>query len=487
MLNLNLSTDMSRPLYLQLYTQIRDQIRSGTLAYESRLPSVRSLQLQFNMSKTPIETAYQMLVTEGYAISKPRSGLYVRRGFEHERGLAQDPDPGSSPVMPGDKPAHGSIPPNPAASLRPRDNYLVDFRVSLTDEPSFPVRTWKKMLQTAWDTSFGRISKYGNPMGEYSFRTVLAAYLRNFRGVVCRPEQIVIGTGIAYSMGLLAKLFPRDLPIAFEDPGYAPVQEPFRHAGFETLPIPVHAAGLSLEHLYGSEAQAVYVTPSHQYPTGCVMPYAEREQLLHWAASRSAYIIEDDYDSEFRYHGKPIPSLQGLDRHARVIYIGTFSKAFTPALRMNYMVLPSGLLSQLKERKHVLYAPSSVDQLAMQYFIEQGHWFRHIRRVRSVYRRKHHKLIGLLNETFGPHITITGHSAGLHIQMTVKTTYTSQDLVKMAANERIRVYDSLEMQSGDPAPGFPQIYIGFGGLSETEIELGIRHLHKAWGPCWSIQ
>lgn len=478
MLNLNLTNAENQPIYIQLYTQIRDQIRSGALPYGSRLPSVRSLQHQLNVSKTPVETAYHMLVTEGYAISKPRSGLYVRNWFEHNLGLHT--------TIEASKPGHlpSSAVLNASGPLQP--NILVDFRSSRTDEQSFPVRTWKKMIQSAWDTSFGHISKYGNTKGEYSFRTVLAEYLRNSRGVVCEPEQIIIGSGIAYSMSILAKLFPLHLPIAFEEPGYAPVREPFRHAGFQTIPIPVHETGISLEHLHSTEAQAVYVTPSHQYPTGCVIPYSEREQLLYWASSRNAYIIEDDYDSEFRYHGKPIPSLQGLDRHGRVIYIGTFSKAFTPALRMNYMVLPMDLLRRLKELKHVLYAPSSIDQLAMQFFIEQGHWFRHIRRVRSLYRKKHHKLISLLNEFFGTHIQITGHSAGLHIQITVKTQHSPQELVQLAAEERIRVYDLLDMQAGANLPGLPQIYLGFGGLSEAEIETGVRLLYKAWRSCLAI-
>lgn len=472
MLNLNLTGHSPQPQYMQLYTQIRDQIRSGSIPYGVRLPSVRSLQQQLNISKTTVESAYQILLTEGYAISKPRSGLYAANPY------------GAKPYLPAPGISHTSIEDPLPQAFPVNETHLIDFRPSAVDEQMFPIRSWRKMLHDALDHSQGKICKYGDPQGEYSFRTVLAEYLRNSRGVVCVPEQIVIGSGIHYGIGILAKLFTDIDHIAFEEPGFAPVREHFIQYGFQITPIEVLDKGISLEQLENSTAQAVYITPSHQFPTGNVIPYPERERLLHWARMRNAYIIEDDYDGEFRYSVKPIPSLQGLDRDGRVIYLGTFSKAFTPALRMNYMVLPMGLVDKMRSIQYLFDGPSRIDQWAMQSLMEQGHWYRHIRRMRKTYGKKHHRFMELIRIHFGEHVSITGHNAGLHIQLTVKTPQSSEVLVKLAADEGVKVYDMQEMWMKRRYSGYPQIYLGFAGVNEKEMETGIRLLRKAWGDIW---
>ncbi|MFC5702598.1 PLP-dependent aminotransferase family protein [Cohnella faecalis] len=472
MLNLNLTAHSSQPQYMQLYTQIRDQIRSGGVPYGSRLPSVRSLRLQMNISKSTIETAYQILLTEGYAVSKPRSGLYVANPLG-VKPYRPSKDSGSAPGE------HPHSPPSPTS-----EPFSIDFRPSAIDEHSFPVRIWRKMLHDALDRSPDKICKYGDPQGEHSFRSVLAEYLRNSRGVVCTPEQIVIGTGIRYCIGVLSKLLTGIGPVAFEEPGYAPVREHLISNGFQIAPIPVVDQGISVEELDNSPAQAVYVTPSHQFPTGRVIPYPERELLLQWARKRNAYIIEDDYDGEFRYFVKPIPSLQGLDRDGRVIYVGTFSKAFTPALRMNYMVLPLELVDKMKNVQYLLDGPSRIDQWAMESFMEQGHWYRHIRRMRKIYGKRHHRFIETIRAHFGDRVQITGHNAGLHIQLTVKTRQPSEALVRLAAEEGVRVYDLPEMWMKPHRSEHPQIYLGFGGMDENGIDKGARLLRKAWEGIW---
>jgi GntR family transcriptional regulator/MocR family aminotransferase len=203
--------------------------------------------------------------------------------------------------------------------------------------------------------------------------------------------------------------------------------------------------------------------------------------LLNWANLRNAYIIEDDYDGEFRYSGKPIPSLQSLDRQGRVIYIGTFSKALTPAIRINYMVLPMELLSKMQSIQHLLLTgPSRIEQWAMHSFIEQGHWYRHIRKMRKTYREKHRRLIQLIHTYFAESVEIKGYSAGLHIQVSVKTHRTAEELAALAANEGIGVYDLNRMWLNRSHSEYPQIYLGFGGVSESEMETGIFLLRKAW-------
>jgi GntR family transcriptional regulator/MocR family aminotransferase len=213
------------------------------------------------------------------------------------------------------------------------------------------------------------------------------------------------------------------------------------------------------------------------------MPYGVREQLLHWANERGAYIIEDDYDGEFRYEGKPIPSLQSLDRQDRVIYIGTFSKAFTPALRMNYMVLPPSLMVELKRMPFLLQGPSRIEQWAMQAFFEKGHWFRHVRRMRNTYRKKHHQLIEWLKCHFGQYVTISGHSAGLHLQVKVRSSVKAEELCKRAFQAGVCVYTFGKMWMKEPSLEdieHPSIYLGFAGISIGDMEKGVPLLKKAW-------
>lgn len=213
------------------------------------------------------------------------------------------------------------------------------------------------------------------------------------------------------------------------------------------------------------------------------MPYPERERLLEWANVRNAYIIEDDYDGEFRYQGKPIPSLQGLDHNERVIYAGTFSKVLTPTLRMNYLVLPPALLNQIShKRQEVFFAPSRVEQWAMTAFFEQGHWYRHIRKVRNLYRKRHHQLIELIEAYLGRFVEVTGQNSGLHIQLIVKKEMSSEELMQRAANVGVIVYDlrKMWMNQQQDANQFPRLYMGFASLDAADMEKGIRLLQKAW-------
>ncbi|REK74429.1 PLP-dependent aminotransferase family protein [Paenibacillus paeoniae] len=473
MIEIVISDQTDQPQYMQLYSQLRDHIRNGIIRNGTKLPSVRALQAQLNCSKTPIETAYQMLVVEGYAVSKPRSGLYAvaphvaspldRLAHPESESLRSD----SLPLR--DTPA----PPYPIT---------IDFDPAAVDKEAFPVRTWKKVLHDTLESKVASYCGYGDLKGEYELRSVLADYVRQARGVECTPDQIVISVGIASSIRLLTALLDSISSIAIEEPGFRKVREQLLHEGLKVVPVPVGDLGISVELVKKSGAEAVYVTPSHQYPTGSIMPYAERERLLEWANATASYIIEDDYDGEFRYQGRPIPSLQSLDRHGRVIYIGTFSKAFTPALRMNYMVLPRQLSSRLESFRHLMLIPSRIDQMAMKSFIEQGHWYRHIRRMRKVYRRKHHHLIELLSQNFGDKVTITGHSAGLHIGVEVRTGHSAAELLERAAKAGVRVYDfgHLWMTNGPHERANPNVYFGFAGINEKEMEQGIKLLHEAW-------
>jgi GntR family transcriptional regulator / MocR family aminotransferase len=455
------------PLYLQLYRYFRSMIQGGGIRGGTRLPSVRALRLQLNVSKTTIETAYQMLLAEGYAVSKPRSGLFAVHPWLAQNSLQTS--------LASAAPAARLTSPSQAEAL-------IDFSPAQVDASAFPHRVWKQSIHLALEEHGRNLFQYGDPRGEPGLRMKLALYLRQSRGVACTADQIIVGSGIPYSLHVLSKLLPELHSMAMEDPGYAPVRESFLSQGCRVHPIPVSEEGMLLEPLFLTDAQAVYVTPSHQFPTGGVMPFFVRQKLLNWAYSRGAYIIEDDYDGEFRYLGKPIASLQSLDQRGNVIYIGTFSKVFTPALRMNYMVLPEELAERCKEVKHLFSGVSRVEQWAMEHFIENGHWSRHIRKMRNIYRRKHVKLLELLHSHFSGRVEVMGASAGLHVQAQVRCSSDTKQLIHLAGQHGVRVYGLEEMSIGERKEGQPIVYIGFGGVSEEDMEKGIQLLRQAWGP-----
>jgi GntR family transcriptional regulator/MocR family aminotransferase len=481
MFDIMLSGNDKGPLYMQLYIHIRGLIQSSQLRDGTKLPSIRSLRSQQRFSKTTIEAAYQMLIEEGYVRSKPRSGLYVVNpssiqddkapyGTRREPELGNEGKSNNSHDRPGVERDQELIP----------NQGLIDFSLLAVDGDSFPTQAWRSVLteSISLDNDGHSIHQYGDPKGEYPLRASIAQYLKSSRGVSCVPEQIMIGTGISYSIQILSRLLEQPSSIAFEKAGIAQVGDIFQHHGFTIVPFPLHDHELSVTELERQHIRTIYVTPSHR-PTGNPLPYAIRQQLLQWAYSNQAYIIEDDYDGEFRYSGLTLPSLQGLDQHGVVIYIGTFSKSLTPALRMNYMVLPMPLLNKLSSVERLLSGPSRIDQLAMKLFIERGHWYRHLRRIRHIYRRKHTQLIQLIHSCFPESIKIQGDNGGLHLELTVHTTCSAERLIELALDEGVRVYGAHHTDVHGRGE-YPKIYLGFGGIRLEDMEQGILRLRKAW-------
>ncbi|MBB3126550.1 GntR family transcriptional regulator/MocR family aminotransferase [Paenibacillus rhizosphaerae] len=473
MFDLLLPEHSGSPLYLQIYHLIHEQIRLGKVAAGTRLPSVRALQQQLLISKTPIETAYHMLVAEGYVINKPKSGFYVVDDPEFIQNVVA-----SSPAW--------RIPLNHTVAgfhdrLPEEGMDWIDFNPTHMDGDSFPLQTWNKMLKEAAQPMAAQLGQYGDSRGEPGLRAAVSEYLAHSRGVLCSPEQVIIGSGMSYSIGILVKLLDGVRRVAFEEPGFDLVRNLLNGYGWETVPIPVKGQGLLVGELSKVPFHAVYVTPSHQFPTGSIMPYSQRVRLLAWAKTAGAYIIEDDYDGEFRYQGKPIPSLQGLDNEGRVIYIGTFSKTLSPALRINYMVVPPSLLHKLsKLHPDQLHAPSRLEQWALERFVREGHWYKHLRKTRNLYRKKHHHLIDLISIHLGKHVHITGLHAGLHLQLSIPRHGTAQELIQLAEKLQVKVYDFRSMWANPPAAPLPVVYLGFAGLPLSVMEEGILRLKKAW-------
>ncbi len=467
MLDIILSDQDSNPLYLQLYRAIRRLIMEGVVHHGDKLPSVRQLEQQLAISKTPIETAYQMLIEEGYAASRPRSGLYV---VNPAAGVQLE-----TPILPSAARVQFlSSNSTPAATVP-----LIDYDLLSVDEQSYPVRTWRAALNEALASPINCLQQYGDPQGEYGLRVSLANYLRTSRGLACSPDQIVVGTGISHSIHLLSQLIGTTAAVVFEEGGIAQVRTIFDRNGFRLIDVPLHDPAAIDAACKEHDARIVYVTPSHR-PSGMPLPYAMKLQLLRWAgAAEQRYIIEDDYDGEFRYSGRTIPSLQGMDASGVVIYIGTFSKAISPALRMNYLVLPEPLIETLRSHRHLLSCPSRLEQMAMQWFIDHGHWYKQIRRMRLLYRRKRELLTRLVQQHLHPHAWIEGDKAGLHLELTVKTTSSADDLRALAEREGVRVYISASAPSPSSL-GYPKVYLGYGGIRSSDMERGIMLLRQAW-------
>ncbi|MBD8006502.1 MocR-like pyridoxine biosynthesis transcription factor PdxR [Bacillus norwichensis] len=453
----------SEPLYLQLYQYLKEEIQTGGIPSLKRLPSIRGLADDLHISKTTVQMAYQQLLAEGYVESKERSGYFV---VEMEKEPFGDLPPFSKTTR-------------EKKSTAVRKHIQFDFYMSHIDVEHFPFRKWRACVNQNLNPHF---LSYGDKQGEPGLRASISRYLRQARAVNCTEEQIVIGSGTQTVMRLLCQLIELDgKKIAMEEPGYDGVRHVFQGMGFEMSPVKLEADGINLDALEQSGAKIVYITPSHQFPLGMVMPITKRIRLLQWAEENDGLIIEDDYDGEFRYHGKPIPSLQGLDAHGNVIYAGTFSKSLMPAIRMSYIVLPEKLLHIYQAFKYD-QTVSRLHQKTMQTFMESGEWERHIRRMRKIYQKKHDLLIQTIKNTMGDYVNITGQNAGLHIVTQIKSSKTADELVEIAERVGVKVYSTTANWSIEQEKGYPLILLGFGGLSEKQIVEGIDLLHDAWLP-----
>lgn len=467
------------PLYWQLYGYIRGEIESGTVPSGTKLPSIRELSAHLNVSKNTVETAYQQLIAEGYAESRARSGLYALAVEEAPVVPAVPPSPSAK-----SDPAFASRRPLELPGEAPVD---FDFRYGDVERDRFPMAVWKKCLVDALhEDPPGQTLGYGHPQGDEALRAELANYLFQSRGVRCDADQIFLCAGTQLTVGMLCQLLPlRGKRVAMEEPGYAGIRTAFESNGCETVPVPLDEDGLRVERLDDVDADVVYVTPSHQFPLGMVLPIQRRNRLLQWASERDALVVEDDYDSEFRYVGQPIPALKALDRHDRVVYLGTLSKSFLPAVRVGYAVLPEPLARTMRARLWEYSQPvSPFLQRALLRFMKEGHFGRHVRRMRRLYQTKHRTLIAALHRHFGDRIEIIGQKAGLHLLIDVRTNATGEALLDAALERGVRVYSPARHWSdpGDCPPTY--VMLGFGGLDEHRIDEAVGRLALAWFPSY---
>jgi GntR family transcriptional regulator/MocR family aminotransferase len=480
--------DAAGTLYQQVYQALRGEILSGQLAPGSRLPSTRGLARELGVSRNTVLLAYEQLLAEGYAVGQVGSGTYVAAAL---------PEAPLSPVrvprqaistqactMPHLS-AYGRrmlgeplVPPPSMAAHRYAVRY--DFRYGLPAVEEFPHAIWRRLLARCARAVSPEALHYGPPEGHAPLRQAIADYLRRARAVVCTPEQIVVVNGSQQALDLVARVLldPGD-QVVIEEPQYQGARRVFLAAGAPLITVPVDTEGLQTVALPPPVAGArlVYVTPSHQFPTGAIMSLARRLALLAWAEQAGSYVIEDDYDSEYRYAGRPVEAVQGLDRSGRVIYVGTFSKVLFPALRLGYLVLPTALVAPFTAAKWLTDRHTSTfEQAVLTEFIGEGHFERHLRRLRTRHAARRVALLEALATYLGQRVEVSGANAGVHLLVWLHDVAPHQvgALLENAARAGVGLYPVAPYYLAPPPRA--GLLLGYASMTTGEIRAGIRCL-----------
>jgi len=467
-------------MYRQLYDWFQRAIVSGQLHPGQRVPSTRSLATELKISRVPVLSAFEQLHAEGYLETFNGSGTCVAGSIPQD---ATQPAPGKF-----GKPARQkgprrlsrraemlmSLPQDPA----PRN--MGAFRVSLPALDQFPVGIWSSILSRYSRNLTREMMAYADPMGYRPFREAIAEYLGAARAVHCDASQVMVVAGSQPGLQITARalLDPGDR-VWMEEPGYHGAHQAFVLAGAEMVPVPIDQDGLEVEEgvRHCGNARAVYITPSHQYPMGVTMSAARRMMLLNWAARNGSWIIEDDYDSEYRFGSRPIGSLQGLDADARVIYIGTLSKVLFPALRLGYVVVPKDLVPAFHAtRDGTDIFSSTLFQAAMTDFMREGHFARHIRRMRMLYMERRNALIEAIRKQMGEAVEVVSAEAGMHLVLLVPPRANDRLIAQKAAEAGISASPlSMCYRTRPPRGG---LILGYAGADARQIREGVRKLVK---------
>ncbi len=468
-MTIELHTDSGKCLYEQIYEHIKKEIRDGKLLAGERLPSTRSLAEYLQVARSTVDYAYGQLLDEGYIEARPYRGYFVCS----VEGLVQLEKRREAAA--GKRNLENRV-----QGQRGDEKREIDFSPFSIDMSGFPFSVWRKISGRILSDANSDLFSRGAAQGDFELRETISRYLHASRGVKCEPEQVIVGAGNDYLLMLLEKILGRHVPVAMENPTYIRSYKLFQSFAYPVTGVEMDENGICVEALRRTEAELAYVMPSHQFPMGTVMPIGRRLELLKWAEeSGERYLIEDDYDSEFRFHGKPIPALQSIDEQGKVIYLGTFSKAIAPAIRISFLVLPNSLL-EIYRKNCSFYSctVSRIDQSILNEFIRDGYFERHLNKMRKVYRAKHDFLLENIRPLQGDFI-ISGENAGLHLLLTDKKRRNEKELLSRAAQAGVRVYSMREfLFSGEPDRA--AFLLGFGGLDTEKIEEGIYRLCEAW-------
>ena len=464
MLTYDLSDTSKGALYETLYKNIRDDIKGGALKAGEKLPSKRTLAKNLGVSTITVESAYAQLISEGYVYSLPKRGYYIAKL---------------------DTPAKSAPAAKTTDILLPaeRPHYHFDFSRTQTSPDQFPFATWKKLLREVIAENSQALMEKSPSGGVLELRRAIAGHLRDFRGIDVHPDQIIVGAGTEYLYSLLIQLLGRDKVYCTENPGYRKIPQIYRAQGVRCHFADMDDQGVTVSGLRAAAADIAHIGPTHQFPTGITMPVSRRYELLAWASEADERtIIEDDYDSEFRYASRPIPALRELDREGRVIYVNTFSKSLAPGLRIGYLVLPDALMARYRER-FSLYAAtvSRFDQFTFAAFMHSGGFERHISRSRKVYQARRDALMAAIDREFTelPH-EISRSEAGLHLLLHMRNGMLERELVERAKAAGVRVYALSAYYMPPVRPPRATLVLGYAGMTGEQIDEAAARLRRAW-------
>ena len=448
------------PLYHQLYSHIKREIQEGRIDHDDKLPSKRKLADHLGVSQNTVTTAYEQLIDEGYVRSIERKGYFVEK---------------IDNLLIYDEPKEQII----ASKDLVDESIKYDFSYEGVDRQSFPFYTWGKITREIINECDTELLKETESQGDYNLRQSIADYLRQSRGVICSADDIILSSGAEYLFYILFQLFDSEKIYGIENPGYEKLPFLFSSNRVKYIPIDIDENGMTLEGVEESQADIICITPAHQFPTGSIMPISRRVQLLNWMNAKSdRYIVEDDYDSEFKYSGRPIPALKGLKNSNRVIYMGNFSKSLSPGLRVSYMVMPEELMQRYRRDMPFMLCPiPTIEQRVLTEFMEGGYFARHLNRMRNTYRKKRETLVGCISQ-HEDKFEVIGADAGLHITVEVDNGMTERELVESAAAQGVKVYGLSSYCSRER--DINRILLGYANITEEEIEEGIELLFRAW-------
>ncbi len=421
MLTYNLSRTDTKSLYEQLYERIREDIRAGTLKPDERLPSKRTLAQHLRVSVITVENAYAQLIDEGYVIALEKRGYFAVPFESTVAPVAWLPSVQSEP---------------------PASDWYMDFSGGGTSAEGFPFSVWAKIMRGVLQEKDKKLLEPLAHNGVYELREAIAKHLYRFRGLSVDPSQIVIGAGTEYLYNILVQLLGREKVYAVENPGHKKIARIYRLNGVTAVPVPVDAEGLSAAALRLTGAEVVHISPAHNFPTGTVMSVSRRQSLLAWAGEQNGrYILEDDYDSEFRFSGLPIPSLFSADSAEKVIYINTFSRTIAPSIRISYMILPPHLINAYEDTLSFYSCTvPAFEQYALSRFIGGGFFEKHINRMKKQYRQEREAVVAAIRESpLAPYVTVGEEKAGLHFLMKINTALPDEAIRRRAEDNKIRL------------------------------------------------
>ena len=461
------------PLFRQVYVELRKAILSGNLSAGGRLPSTRDLAEQLGVSRTVVLLAYDHLLAEGFVEGRPGSGTYVSQSLK--RSLPEVPEKPLNLPLSG----YGTAVTNAARKLefpnRPPSRLRFDFAFGRSDMSTFPLDAWRRILMRHASKTSVRDVDYGPPAGVPALREAISLHLRRSRAVTCDPAQIIVVSGAQQALDLVVRvLVERGASVAVEDPLYQGTREVLRTVGARLIPVPVDRNGLDPSKL-PERAKAVFVTPTHQFPTGAILPVDRRLSLIEWARRKNSVIVENDYDGEFHYQGRPLESLQGLDTEGRTIYLGTFSRTVFPALRIGYMVVPKSLAPTFATAKWLADQHSAIlEQKALAEFITSGLYERHLRRLRRRNAARRDTLLEAIHKYLGGRVDVSGDGSGTHVVLWPRKRVSEDLVIAKAAMREVGLYRISHFYLKRPSR--TGLMLGYTTLNEGEIAEGIRLL-----------